>query len=301
MSHTLESPLRPLKPGRQVVPLESAGRSRRYTIHVPETEGPYPVVLVLHGAGSSGSITLDRHGWSAKANREGFVAVAPDGLAAAPDLPMNFEKNPRVWNTGQLREDSPRARIDDAAFIDEVLADVARRIAIDENRISLVGHSNGAGMAFRLATERPGRFAALAVVASHCWVRDPRPARPIPTLFLVGNADPLVPMAGGPVEMPWGGVQEKPAVAITLTAWAQAIGCRASATTLSDKDGVRIDHYESLTGGPTLTAYFLAGHGHAWPGSAGDPMPERYLGPVKASINATDVVWGFCKRHVLSK
>ena len=291
--------LRPFAPGRQVVTREVGGRVRRFTVQMPSrAEGEaLPVVVVLHGAGASGSLYLDRNGWAEKAERERFIAVAPDGLPAAPDLPMSFDKNPRVWNTGQLRPDSPRARIDDVAFIDQMLDEVARRASIDSQRVYLAGHSNGAGMAFRLATERSERFAALAAVASHCWVRDPKPRRPIPTLYLVGTEDPIVPLAGGDVVMPWGGTQTKPAVALTLFTWAQALGCATEPTTLSNHDGVRIEHYRPGPGGAALTAYFLEGHGHGWPGGAGEELPARFLGPSNPHLRGTDIIWGFFRRQ----
>ena len=58
-------------------------------------------------------------------------------------------------------------------------------------------------MAFRLGAERSERFAALAPVAGHCWLPDPRPVRALPTLYLVGTEDPLVPLEGGVVVAPF--------------------------------------------------------------------------------------------------
>jgi polyhydroxybutyrate depolymerase len=286
-------------PGRQVVTREVDGRVRRFTIQMPSGAGdqPLPVVVVLHGAGASGSHYLDKNGWAEKADREKFLVVAPDGLPAAPDLPMSFDKNPRVWNTGQLRPDSLRARIDDVAFIERMLDEIAERASIDLERVYLAGHSNGAGMAFRLATERSDRFAALSAVASHCWIREPQPTRPMPTLYIVGTDDPIVPLAGGEVVMPWGGTQTKPAVAITLVTWAQALRCHPEPMTLSKHDGVRIDYYRPHPGGAPLTAYYLECHGHGWPGGSGEDLPARFLGPSNPHIRATDVIWGFFRRQ----
>src|SRR4051794_33075659 len=150
MAGTIATTGQPFSPGRQVVTREVGGYLRRYTVQMPTRprEGqPLPVVVILHGAGASGSVYLDRNGWAAKAEREGFVAVAPDGLPAAPDVPMSFDKTPRVWNTGQLRPDSLRARIDDVAFLDSVLDEVVRRVP-EAGPVFVAGHSNGAGMAF---------------------------------------------------------------------------------------------------------------------------------------------------------
>ena len=71
-------------------------------------------------------------------------------------------------------------------------------------------------LAFRLAAECADWIAALAPVAGHCWIDDPQPERPVPTLYLTGVDDPLIPLAGGRVRTPWGWVEEKPSVAATL-------------------------------------------------------------------------------------
>ena len=75
-------------PGRQVVTREVDGRVRRFTIQMPSGTGeqPLPVVVVLHGAGASGSTIIYRQErlGRAEADREKFVVVAPDGLPAAP-------------------------------------------------------------------------------------------------------------------------------------------------------------------------------------------------------------------------
>ena len=93
-------------PGRHELSLEAAGRTWHYLALVPSaarSERPLPVVLILHGAGGSGQAYLDHAGWAAKAEKEGFLAIAPDGQPARSDQPPSFLLNPRLWNTGQLR------------------------------------------------------------------------------------------------------------------------------------------------------------------------------------------------------
>ncbi len=145
--------------GRHEVPLQAAGHWWRYVAEVPETRdgpAPLPVVVLLHGSGGSAGDDLDRFGWAALARREGFLAVAPNGLPANPGKPADFLRNPRLWNSGQHPPDRPRSRVDDLAFFDALLADLARRWNIDPSRVYVAGHSNGAAMAFRLAAERRG-------------------------------------------------------------------------------------------------------------------------------------------------
>ena len=71
--------------------------------------------------------------------------------------------------------------------------DIAHRTPADPGRVYVTGFSNGASMTFRFAAERSTRLAAIAPVAGPCRLRAPRLERAVPTLFLVGAADPLVP------------------------------------------------------------------------------------------------------------
>lgn len=283
-----------LGPGRHSLKLEAAGKTWTYHAQVPgaaRAGKALPVVVVLHGAGGSGTTYLDHAGWGARAEASGFLAIAPDGLPMRPDEPPNFLTNPRLWNSAQLRPGAPRARVDDLAFFDALLDDVARRWSIDPKRVYVTGHSNGAGMTFRLAAERSERLAAIAPVASHCWVRAPKPKRALPTLYIVGTADPLVPMKGGVSVTPWGR-RVTPPVRTTLDQWAEALGCPRETRESAPKPGLKEVRYATGRDGATLTALFIEGQGHGWPGGQG-LLPERLLGNNQETLNATDAIWEF--------
>ena len=107
--------------------VESGGHS--WTVHgwAPDGAGEFPLVVVLHGAGGGGLAYLEKNGWLAEAKLRNFIVVAPDGLPARPGEPANFLTNPRVWNAGNLRAGTPRARLDDVAFVTAMLDDAERR------------------------------------------------------------------------------------------------------------------------------------------------------------------------------
>ena len=70
------------------------------------------------------------------------------------------------------------------------------------DRVYVAGASNGGMMALRLACERTGRLAAVAVViANQPWpqVERCRPTVPLPLILINGTDDPLMPWGGGPV------------------------------------------------------------------------------------------------------
>src|SRR5262249_53059592 len=155
------------------------------------------------GAGGTAAWTLDETGWGRAADRGNFLVVIPEGTPPDPTSVPTFLSNPQPWDDVSTRWDRGTA---DVAFINTLLADLAGPFAIDPRRLYATGFSNGAGFAFRLGVEMCHRLAAIAPVAGHCWLAAPRPDRPLPTLYMIGASDPLVPAAGGEVKSPWGGV-----------------------------------------------------------------------------------------------
>ena len=82
-------------------------------------------------------------------------------------------------------------------FLDEVFADLIANRGADPHRLYLAGFSNGAGMTFRYVAEGRVPLTAIMAVAGHCWINPAPLARPVPTLYLIGDRDPLVPVQGG--------------------------------------------------------------------------------------------------------
>lgn len=296
-NHAAQQPLPdPIQPGTFTLTLKSGGYDREAMIHIPRSyraERKPPLVLAFHGAGGDGPGMLRRNGWIDKSEREGFVVVGPTGLASMPSLPANFLTNPRVWNSGQLRPLSPRARIDDVAFVRTLLDSLKTMVPHDDRRIYVTGHSNGAGMTFLLGAKLPERFLALAPVAGMMAVSNPMPSRPLPTLYIIGTKDPLQPLEGGPVKLPWGD-RVNPPVSKYLTDWAQAIGCQLEAKTLSEHDGLKTVEYPSKSsGGSALRVIYIEGQGHGWPGARDAGLPASTIGPSVNSLKATDAIWSF--------
>ena len=284
----------PPTPGTFTLVMKSGGYDRVAQIHIPatyKTDSKPPLVLLLHGGGGGAKHALEKDGWAAKAEKEGFLIVAPEGLGALPKLPTNFKINPALWNSGQLKARSPRAMIDDVAFIRELLDELKEKVSYDESRVFSTGHSNGGGMTFRLAADLSERFTAIGMVAGRMVVENPKPKKPLPTLYIIGTKDPLMPLEGGEVQSPWGSWLNPPVVE-QLAKWAAAIGCENEPNVISDKDDVRKVEYLSKSNGPTITVLYLEGHGHHWPG-AKVSLPESMIGPIKSKLNATDTIWEF--------
>jgi polyhydroxybutyrate depolymerase len=284
----------PAKPGTYSFELKADGQTWTVHVHIPKNynaDVKPPLVLAFHGAGGEGKMALENDGWAAKADQEGFIVAAPTGIPSRPKLAPNFLSNPRVWNSGQLNPLSPRTTIDDVAFVRKLLDELKEKVPYEERRVFAVGHSNGGGMTFRLAAEMSERLMAIATVAGVMAVDNPKLTKPLPTLYILGEKDPLVPLDGGEVKLPWGKKQNPP-VAEFLEKWATALGCQTKPTTLSDSAGIKKVEYASSGDGPPLTVLYLENQGHAWPGGK-RVLPESMIGPMKSKLNATDTVWEF--------
>ncbi|HET7041551.1 MAG TPA: hypothetical protein VFI13_06015, partial [Gemmatimonadales bacterium] len=121
------------------------GVERTWHAEVPLGTGPFPLVMVLHGAGSEGLRYLDKQGWRRIASTRRVVVVAPDAVVPDQSRPARFRDNPRIWNSGKAKPGETRPQLDESAFFRLIDDDLRRReVAIDPRRRYLVGHSNGA-------------------------------------------------------------------------------------------------------------------------------------------------------------
>jgi polyhydroxybutyrate depolymerase len=285
--------------GTHLLKVESGGHLWNCHVHVPpayDSSVAMPLVLLLHGAGGGGRLYLDRALWARHSDAHGFIVAAPDGLPGNPGMLPDFVNNPRLWNSGQLRHFQARLEVDDVAFCKRLLVELNRRYSVDPARVFLAGHSNGGGLAFKLANEMPEYFAALATVGTVCWEANPHPSVPLPVLWMVGTADPLVPFAGGQVMLPWGASRQSPSVMASMARWAAALGCPAAPRVLRDDTTAQIMDYGPGRDGVKMTGWVLPGQGHNWPG--GKPLlPEELMGPNLSTVNATEVIWNFFRQH----
>jgi polyhydroxybutyrate depolymerase len=291
------------------IEIESDGFKRKAILYVPSSvdKNRKPsLVVLLHGGGGNAMDALESYGWAVKAEQQGFVVLAPEGLGARPKQPKSPKLNPAVWNSGQYASSSPIAAVNDVAFIDRLLEHTKTLIAYNEAKVYATGHSNGGGMTFRLGSELSPKFAAIAMVAGRLAIDNPKPTKALPTLYIVGTVDPLMPLGGGDIKSPWGGSWTNRPVAEQLSSWASAIQCETVPITVSDTTAMQKVVYSSKAKGlnpdltrpqPSLSVLYVKDHGHHWPGAKQTPLPASVIGPTLNTLNATDAIWDFFKSN----
>jgi polyhydroxybutyrate depolymerase len=270
--------------------LQVNGVDRTYLIHLPPAAvSPAPLLLVLHGGGSTAQATERNAGFDGVADANGFIAVYPSGI----DL---------GWADGRGMDPPDQAGVDDVAFIGSVLDDVSSQYAVDPERVYVTGISNGAFMAQRLACDLSDRIVAIAPVAGTLSTGvSCQPDRPVSVLEMHGTADPLVPYLGGTMTGR-GGQSTIVSVADEVSAWAGRDGCPEPPQTSSPpplvNDGTRLETttYDGCQDGTAVWLYTLVGGGHTWPNGA-QYLPVRLIGPVSHQVDAPTAIWSFFASH----
>ncbi len=172
------------------------GGTRPVTIQVPTTYSAarsVPLVVILHGYGADGFFQEDYLGFAALVESEGILIIAPDGTIDATGQ--------RFWNATPACCDFAGTGVDDVGYIRGLIADIRHDYNVDPQRIYLVGHSNGAFMAHRMACEDAHDVAAIVSLAGATF-KDAtacKPSEPVSVLDIHGDADTDVLYQGGQI------------------------------------------------------------------------------------------------------
>jgi polyhydroxybutyrate depolymerase len=292
--------------GRNDAEFDHKGRKRTALVFVPKnvtmpTQG-WPLVMMLHGAGGSARNVIESTGWSELGQKEGFVTVFPNGTPRNERRIESFLSNPQTWNAGEKQSlssgelSATAKKVDDVGFLGELIARVCREIRIDEKRIYVAGHSNGASMTYRFGAERSDLVAAIGVVAGHCSI-DPKPlSSPVPLLQIIGDQDPFTPMAGGEVGVLGRKAMVPPALE-SPRAWARMLGLQIDSTVVQDDNKLKILVWGPSTSGAEVRSIIIKGHGHAYPSPSDRFHPRLLFGPTVKTLNATETMWRFFREH----
>ena len=191
--------------------------ARTYCVHVPAApKAGLPVVLLLHGYTSNGESQARYFDLDSYVDKRGFILVKPNGM---PDA-----KGAQYWNDGRH---ASATQPDDVAFLTAVLQDVVSAFGADTQRLFVVGHSNGAFMANRLACDLSDRVAAIVSLAGAVDSTNCHPGKAVSVLTVHGTADRIILYAGAKA----GAFATYASADATLAFWAKADGCKGERAT----------------------------------------------------------------------
>ena len=167
-----------------------------HTVYEPAGDGPHPTIVVLHGWGANGMDLLGLAPYLADGR---FLVICPQGRVEVPlgptvgygwfPLSMGAPPDPAAFATG----------VDDARrFLDAAV----RRYPVDNNKLVILGFSQGGVVAYALALSQPERFAGLVALSS--WLPAPLAQtvtsgsyERLSALVHHGTSDDLIPVERG--------------------------------------------------------------------------------------------------------
>jgi len=244
-----------------------------------------PILLMLHGTGSTAEWCAGETRLDAWAREHEVTLLLPEGRPILPGKAPKFLTNPTRWNDGSTQPgDLLHSEADDLQFLRWLLQTFSAG-----QRAFVAGFSNGAGMGFRLASESAESVAGLIAVAGAWWTEQP-PARPVPTWFLLGDQDPLFPQGGGIVRTPWGRLHARPDPGVMWRRWAQANGAEHFREVWHPAGRL-----QEAEGELPFSALWLRGHGHHWPGGAGQLSPSLG-GAERTNWSLNESLWNWMDR-----
>jgi polyhydroxybutyrate depolymerase len=192
-------------------------------LHVPlsyANNTPAPLVVLLHGYGSSGAQQDGYMRFSQLVDRYGFLLATPDGAQEAGG------RNSRFWNASDACCNFFNSDLDDSAYVLSIINAVKAAYQVDDRRVYLIGHSNGGFMSFKAAHDHSSVIAGIASLAgAEATVAMPAPANPVHVLQIHGTADGTIAYEGGDIQG-----RTYPSAAETVARWVDYNGCSADAS-----------------------------------------------------------------------
>lgn len=250
------------------------GVYRTFNLHLPagyNDNNDYPVVLNLHGLGSSGFEQQLYSSFDAVADAEEFIVVYPDAIQNNWDL---------FGNT-------------DVTFL-ENLVDTIRARYSTNNCLFSMGMSQGGFLSYKLACDLSSQITAIAVVTGNMitpWLNTCNVSDGMPVMHFHGTADEVVP---------YNGTFGIPPVEEAIAWWAAENMCDnppfiTPLPDISQGDNSTVHEfiYSGCDYNSEIILYKVIDGGHSWPGAI--PIPT--LGNTNQDIDASALIGDFFQNH----
>jgi polyhydroxybutyrate depolymerase len=206
------------------------GGDRPVTVRVPASYDPgrpAPLLIMLHGYGSSGPEHDAYLHLGRAVEQHGFLYAYPNGTT---DSTGN-----RFWNATDACCDFDRSGVADDAYLAGLITAIQAKLAVDPKRVYLMGHSNGGFMSYRMACVHADEVAAIVSLAGATFAKpaDCAPSSAVAVLQIHGAADDIVAFAGGTLEGIGSGkpMSPYPGAESTVSDWATYDGCGSTPST----------------------------------------------------------------------
>jgi polyhydroxybutyrate depolymerase len=228
---------------------------RPYDLQQPrgvDATTPLPLVILAHGYSANGALQDLVFPFSKLVEPKQFLYALPNGTVD--------RIGKRFWNATDFCCNFENLPVDDVAFFRALIADVQAHHAVSPGRVFVIGHSNGAFMALRLACEASDVIDGIAAISGSTWEDFARcpDGRKIPVLLVHGTADDTILYDGE--------AGKYPAAHVTGQRFAARAGCD---TTWHERgrvdfvgDATAETHQETMSCDPAIELWSVEGAGH---------------------------------------
>ncbi len=254
----------------QIDSIYDQGVYRTFILHLPEnynSNNEYPLVLNLHGLGSTAFEQLLYSAFNEVANEEEFIVVYADAI----------DNN---WDLFGSR---------DVTFLSNLIDTIRNRYSTNECLFSM-GMSQGGFLSYKLACELDHPLTAIAVVTGAMltfWQDNCGVAGTMPVMHFHGTDDNTVLYEGtfgiSPAEE-------------TAQWWANNNSCDPTPTITAlpdidpnDESTAERHQYSNCDDNADVVLYKIINGGHTWPGAIHIPT----LGVTNQDINASELIGDF--------
>ncbi len=246
------------------------GSYRTFILHLPagyNQNTEYPIVLNMHGLGSSAIEQYLYSQFHLEADEKGFIVVYPDAINNSWDLFGATDVN----------------------FLTHLIDTIRENYSTTDCLFSM-GMSQGGFMSYKLTCEFPYELSGIASVTGNMitpWQSSCIGTHPTPVMQFHGTADAVVP---------YNGTFGIPPIEETMAWWANENDCNAtpSFTAVPDidpNDGSTAEEfaYGDCDEESDVIFYKIINGSHTWPGAF--PIPE--FGVTNQDIHASSIIADF--------
>ncbi|MFM1943143.1 MAG: hydrolase [Verrucomicrobiota bacterium] len=277
------APIQPWQSGTHTLTID--GRERTFLLDVPQHLQPgAPLILVFHGFTGSAKDMHATSGFTALAEKHGFVAAYPQGTRDA--------KNNTFFNVGYAFHD--KETVDDASFARQLALRLVHDLKLNPTAIFSTGMSNGGDMSYYLARQPNPFVRAIAPVAGtmmSSWDLPLAPESRISVMEVHGTGDKITLWAGDPQNKDgWGAYLSTGDV---MDFWIQNLALEKSKISeikpnpTGNADPIRLHRWSTSRDNCEVVLYEIPGGGHDWPDHLGNQ-----------NHTTAEVIWDFFKSHI---
>lgn len=235
------------------------GHDRAYFLHLPKgLPDKAPLMIALHGLGGDAAKLRYGLGFNEYADRHKFAVLYPQG--------KRLPSGSRHWNPGFDFSD-----VDDFGFLTELTAHVVTQHNLDQQRVFVLGISNGGYMAYHLACQGAnvaGIASVIGMIGGRDW-QTCAPSRQVRLLHIHGRNDPVIRFEGIPKwSNGWGGQASVPDVVAhwsTHFSDTEIAKNSSSLTGIDDPRALQVTVYEDNNKSAQAALIAIDNFGHDWP------------------------------------